>query len=335
MSRVDLASIIKKIAAMEAEEQFQAWKPRLSAMGHWERCLRQDCYHSQGYKPDKLSERSYLTMDDSSWHEELTFDWLRKGAVKVHSEQLEINKSGFTGHIDCLITLMNGETILVEHKAVNRYSFDRILKGYLPLDYITQVCHYLCSHELRALNVGSAILLMKCKDTARYLNFQVAYNHDKDSGMVELREEYSGNGELQWIIQGLFHKSWNEQSEIKVHKEFNTLPERPYRKGEDWQCDYCRYASYCWANYEYEVLGRDKRVECDAPLEEYFNVKRHVKSCEGDLKKIRNTIMGIADREQADVIACGNYHARITVTKKGSVNVRVYKNGEDDAETDE
>ena len=80
-----LAEIIPKIAGMEQNEW--DFKPRPSSAGP-ERCIRQMVYHGLGFPSEPLSGRAILVFDDSSWHEELTLDWLRKSAFKIHSEPI-------------------------------------------------------------------------------------------------------------------------------------------------------------------------------------------------------------------------------------------------------
>ncbi len=82
-----IAEVILKVAGFEKEDY--PYRPRPSCAGP-ERCLRSLCYWAQGYKRKKPSDRFYAVMDDSSWHEELTLDFLRKSSFKVHSEQMVV-----------------------------------------------------------------------------------------------------------------------------------------------------------------------------------------------------------------------------------------------------
>ncbi|MFH1627388.1 MAG: hypothetical protein ABIE47_01540, partial [Pseudomonadota bacterium] len=97
-------------------------------------------------------------------------DWLRKSIFKVHSEQMHVNVdmglpfmrqrtcktkiSGqpcgqiipaghIAGHMDFLLGNPEGKDILIEHKAINHFTFERIWRGEIPLDYVFQTSLYL------------------------------------------------------------------------------------------------------------------------------------------------------------------------------------------------
>ena len=138
-----IADIIPKLA--EFERQDYKYRPRPSNSGP-ERCIRQMVYHGLEVPRQPLPGRALLVFDDSSWHETLTGDWIRKSAYKLHSEQMliEVGSLGINlkGHIDYLITDLTGKDLLLEHKAINHFSFQRYLEGNLPLDYLTQMALY-------------------------------------------------------------------------------------------------------------------------------------------------------------------------------------------------
>ena len=81
-----LAEILPKIAQMEYKEY--DFRPRPSMAGP-ERCSRQMVFHGMGVSRSPMPGRAVMVFDDSSWHEELTADWLRKTAYKLHSQQKE------------------------------------------------------------------------------------------------------------------------------------------------------------------------------------------------------------------------------------------------------
>ena len=98
-----LADVIIKVAGMEGKERGEYY-PRPSLSGP-ERCIRQMVYWASGIKEDKkMGDRFQMTIDDSSWHETLTGDWLQKTAFKLHSEQMEVETPVGKGHIDGILT---------------------------------------------------------------------------------------------------------------------------------------------------------------------------------------------------------------------------------------
>jgi hypothetical protein len=143
-------------------------------------------YHALGYPEGKMiADRAILVMEDSSWHEELTGDALARTAFKLHSQQMGVdcadlpfdNKhychickkevDGLHGHIDGIITDMLNNEHLFEHKALNRFGFEEILKRQWPLDYFTQGVQYL--NGARKINpaIQKLIVCVKCKPTMR------------------------------------------------------------------------------------------------------------------------------------------------------------------------
>src|SRR3990167_5232823 len=118
-----LAEIIHKIAAAEyAGKKEQTYRPRPSLAGP-ERCIRQLVYMAQGKEKKSLGGRAITVMDDSAWHAELTLDWLRKSAYKVHSEEMEIRVGDMVGHIDAIVTDIIGGEYVLEHKAIAHFSW--------------------------------------------------------------------------------------------------------------------------------------------------------------------------------------------------------------------
>jgi len=111
-----ISEVILKVAGMEAEES-KPYYPRPSIAGP-ERCLRQMVYWASNTPRDKrISDRAIVVMNDSSFHETLTEDWLNKTAFRLHSQQMEVEIAELDfynppfilkGHIDGIITDMLG-----------------------------------------------------------------------------------------------------------------------------------------------------------------------------------------------------------------------------------
>ena len=83
-----LADLIIKIAGMEAKKEAE-YRPRPSSAGP-ERCLRQLVYRAQGITGKPIGNRFIMVLDDSSWHEELTADWIRKSAFQLLDQQKKV-----------------------------------------------------------------------------------------------------------------------------------------------------------------------------------------------------------------------------------------------------
>ena len=83
-----LAELIPQIAGQD-QRKFK-YRPRPSNAGP-ERCIRAMVYSALGIEPKPLPGRSILIMDDSSWHEELSADWINKSVYKLHSRQMGVN----------------------------------------------------------------------------------------------------------------------------------------------------------------------------------------------------------------------------------------------------
>ena len=106
-----LADLIPKLAVMGAKPE-QPYRPRPSSAGP-ERCIRQMVFHGLKIPRDPLPGRALLFFDDSSWHEELTADWLRTSAYKVHSEQMEVEQvdtvTAAVAEQEAIVTAKQGE----------------------------------------------------------------------------------------------------------------------------------------------------------------------------------------------------------------------------------
>jgi hypothetical protein len=163
-----IADIIPKLAEFEREDY--KYKPRPSNAGP-ERRIRQMVYHDLEVLKEPLPGRALLVFDDSSWHEELTADWIRKSAYKLHSEQMQVDLVSqgikLRGRIDYLITCLAGDDFLLEHKAISHFSLQHYLEGELPTNYLTQMCIYMRALQQIQPELTAELLLVK--NTAQYL----------------------------------------------------------------------------------------------------------------------------------------------------------------------
>lgn len=290
-----LAELIEKIAGFERRES--SYYPRPSLAGP-EKCLRQLVYMAMGVPGKKRDDRFHLVLDDSSWHEELTLDWLRKSAFKVHSEQLEIECGTvqwkgkpytIKGHIDGIVTDLTGKDYLLEHKAINHFMFQRYLERDYPLDYLTQCCLYIVGLQKLNPEIRDAILLIKNKNTAQYLEFNLSY--DSQSDLLTVNEICGSNGYRREGTQfeGLYGDAINRLNMIEHYSSTGELPPRQYTP-DDWQCNYCPYSEVCYENYEQEFNNLETLelpVEYCHLLEEYMILAEQKKTAEQRIEKIK------------------------------------------------
>lgn len=288
-----LAELIPALAGMDQKQW--TYKPRPSQAGP-SRCLRAMVYHALKIPPKPLPGRAALIFDDSSWHEILTSDWLKKSAFKIHSEQMGLNcmelKSPFLakgydkckycgskvppywihGHIDWITTDQQGIDHLTEHKAVSHYSFEVYETGEtIPMDYICQTVLYdnALKYIVMKENLGFAILLVKNKNTSRYMEYHLSYDDQEDLVQIEVnRVTYNEEGFplLEFVRQDFIeHVIKNIRLKFTMVDEYvakNTLPKREYDI-DSWQCDYCRWNNYCLEEYKKEMKERKDLVELD------------------------------------------------------------------------
>lgn len=238
-----LAEIIPKIAAAEQFEKGKRdrrYRPRASASG-LERCLRADVYHGLDVPREPFPGRAMLIFDDATWQEELTADWIRKSAFKLHSEQMEltvfeVNGKPVYGHIDGIITDPAGIDRLWEHKAINMFTFGKYELGEIPRDYIYQCCSYINGLRKEAPGINEAILLIKNKNTAQYMEFLIKYDFDKDSAEIILTvaDGKVKNDKLA-VMENIIKSAIERFETIQKYIDGKKLPLRPYDI-DHWRC---------------------------------------------------------------------------------------------------
>lgn len=324
-----LADIILKIAGQFQEQEEHHYYPRPSMAGK-ERCTRQMVYHGLNYPHDPLAGRAVIIFSDSSFHEDLTADWIRKSAYQLHSEQMEINVDmGFdfklTGHIDGVVTDLMGVDYLWEHKAVNHFSWQKYWDGTIPYDYVSQCCIYLRGLHADNPNIQKASLLIKNKNTAAYMEFIIFYNYDQDVAVVETAT--NSNGEVKEInetildaVKSCFEKFQRVNDCIKN----KTLPPRDYFIGDDWHCDYCAYGKTCWAGYkkEFAELKTDTLLsdEVETMIRYYKELGGQKSDIEKEYKelsrKIKDTMKEIGAREGR----AGAYIVKLSLTETNRID---------------
>lgn len=298
-----LAEIIPKIAGMNQRDW--KYKHRCSNATYGEKCIRQQVYQSLDLPAKSLPGRSLLIMDDSSWHEELTADWIRKSTYKLHSQQMKvkvymINGKWVEGSIDYIITDLNGEDYITEHKAINHFTFTKYEEAIeLPYDYVSQVCHYIKGLKKDTGKLMRGLLLIKNKNTSRYIEYYIDYDEQEDIARCQLfTMDYEGNPEgvlvlvKEFFVEQVLTRAKKRFEEVDEYVRKKTLPKRQYTI-DDWHCQYCRYAGLCWQDYEKEVDERKENIRIDdkkfiADSKVYLLNKAQLKELSKQAKELEN-----------------------------------------------
>ena len=324
-----LADVILKIAGQFQEKEDSKYYPRPSMAGP-ERCIRQMVYHGLNFPHDPLAGRAVMIFSDSSFHEDLTADWIRKSAFQLHSEQMEVISDfdfdfTLTGHIDGIITDLLGNDFLWEHKAINHFSWQKYWDGTIPYDYVAQCCIYLHGLYKDNKNLNRAVLLLKNKNTAAYMEYIIYYDVHQDRATVEQAVNSAGDiKQVHEIIENAVGKCFDKFSAVNEYIRTQTLPKRQYFIGDDWHCDYCAYGKTCWEGYktEFTELKTATMLPDDvADMLRYYKElgaqKTAIESEYKDLaEKIRDTMKEIGAREGR----AGEYIAKLSLIESSRID---------------
>lgn len=296
-----IADLIPKLAEFEREEDHEYY-PRPSCSGP-ERCIRQMVYWGLKIPKAPLPGRTLLVFDDGNWHEELTKDWLRKSAYQVHSEQLDISVSGslysnmgivLTGHIDWIMTDPLGVDILVEHKAINHFTWQKFSDGdELPLDYLHQMGIYFRGIQNINPDVKTGLLLIKNKNTAQYLEMAITYDQATDTlTVVSVTTSTGETHEINKEFVGINRASFDKFAEVNRLIKAKELPKRQYDI-DHWRCSYCQWAGECYKNYdaEFQAMAVDQEL-----AEEWETKAGYYKQLSGEINSRKKELDELKDR---------------------------------------
>jgi hypothetical protein len=324
-----LSRIITKVAGMTKEKR-QKYYPRPSSAGP-ERCIRQMTYHSRGIPEDsEMGDRFVIVLNDSSFHEDLTADWVRKTAFQLSSEQMEVEGplvlgKPLKGSIDGVITDLLGIDRLWEHKAINHFQFQKYWGGMWPMDYIAQCCIYILG--LRKVNpeINQAVLLIKNKNTSQYMDMVIEYDEEADTAKVIEMEKSSGEVVVMKDkpiveIHGVVGSAVAKFEEIDRHTKAETLPDRPHDNPDEFPCSYCSWLQTCWEGYEEEF----DRLTDDLQLEEewyntckyYLETDMHYANYRDERQELREQILDTLKGQGARSGRIGPYAVKIMTRKK-------------------
>jgi hypothetical protein len=324
-----IAELLHKVAGFEKSRS--KYYPRPSLAGP-ERCLRQLCYMAQSVEGKAMEDRFVVVLDDSSWHEELTADWLRKSTFQLHSQQMvvECGRVPFNGyihvmkgHIDGILTDLGGVDRLWEHKAINHFAFQRYCNEEYPLDYLTQCILYLIGLQKVQPEINEGILLLKNKNTSQYLEFLLSYDSGND--ILVVKEVISSNGKRREgeMFLNLNRNALVRFEEIEKHRIKRTLPERQFDLG-NWHCDYCPYGEICWENYEQEFAQFAQGIELDPETSEmvrqYREVSLQMKEIEKRQDELKGSIKRCLKKAQVSKGKAGELLVSLTLQKRSDID---------------
>lgn len=298
-----IADILVKVAGFEREDLHEYY-PRPSLAGP-ERCIRQMVYWASGAPRDReMGDRFRMTIDDSSWHEYLSADWIRKSPYQLSSEQMEVMTAVGKGHIDGVLTDVLLQDYHYEHKALNHFSFVRYWSGDdYPLDYITQTCLYNDGLRLHNPEITTSVLLIKNKNTAQYIDYKIFYDAEKDA--ANILEVCHSNGEKKigtplYVMENVIKGACNKFDAVAYHVDQQTIPDRQYNLG-DWRCDFCLWSLTCWKDYEkdYAKLSEDAKIEGDVAdlCRLYLQVAITEKEAAAHKEELRNKVIRLLQEQ--------------------------------------
>jgi len=320
-----LAELIPKVAEMTNEEEHPFY-PRPSSAGP-ERCIRQMVYHGLNTPRKPLPGRAIIIFSDSSFHEDLTADWIRKTAFRLHSEQMKVScrPPMKEGSIDGIVTDMLGVDTLLEHKALNHFTFQRYWNGELLLDYLTQTAIYTDAIQ-REINpeLNEAILLIKNKNTAQYLEFLCRYNSIADELIILEKTHSNGESEkLDITIDKPVTKACEKFNQVLDYIEKQTLPKRQYEI-DSWRCEYCGWGTTCWQGYEkeYAELKTDAMLPNEvADLVHYYKESgAHINEMKKEYEGLKTNIKDFMKEAEAREGRAGKYLVKLKLKETASID---------------
>jgi len=249
-----IADVILKVAGMEQDFWSQEYRPRPSAAGQ---CIRALVYRRMGVTPQPSPDRLAIVFDDGHWHEELTAAWIAKTSFTLHSQQAEVTCGlvcgrPLKGHIDGILGDVAGVDRLLEHKALNHFTWQRyaaIIEDGGSIEkadsYYIQTQLYLCSEEISGMGITEAILLIKNKNTGQYLEFILTPH------------------------PAIAAAALAKLNDVETFAATEEVPPRPFNRATDWQCDYCPFSERCWQGYKEDRKElREYDPELDAAVTE-------------------------------------------------------------------
>lgn len=327
-----LAELIHPLAAMGAQDW--PYRPRPSSAGP-NQCVRKLVYHAREFPRRQAHGRFLVVLDDSSWHEELTLNWIEQSAFQLRDRQTEVvcgetvfagEPHTILGHIDGIVKDLLGIDRLLEHKAIEHFTFQRYAEGDYPLDYFAQVCFYL--HGITQLNpdIDEALLLIKNKNQSAYLEYRLHYDVPNDR--LTVSEIVQSNGERSFPNQdviGLYQQALARFAQIEQHRADQTLPDRPYDDDSDYHCQYCPYSRLCWEGHVAPVLTNTVPLSPDmaALAAEYLDLDARIKPLNKRFDQVKKLLKAGLKAEQASEAEGHGFIVRINQSTQTRHDVKL------------
>lgn len=316
-----IAEILHQIARMDQPQEPRVYRPRPSLAGP-QRCIRQMTYQRMGLETDRdLSGRFLHVLDDSSWHEELTGDWIGKTAYQLHSRQMGVtlprafpwlpdreficklcnqmvNEQDLHGHIDGILTDLLLTDWLYDHKAVSHFTFEAYWQQKeTPDDYFAQLTTYTKALHRDLPDLNRHIMVVKNKNTAGFLEYQSHYDQAADKLTVYKMTRHTGEViEMELVQEHVVERTIDKFKQVEDHAVTTTLPARPY-ESDHWRCRYCSYFDSCWSTYAQEVKSKSLAgvVQLDGEeadrIGRYYALNRSIKQLEEQKDEMNTAIV--------------------------------------------
>jgi len=298
-----LADILHKLAAQFQEDQ-HSYRPRPSASGP-ERCERSLVYHARDTTASPFPGRALHVFNDGNWHQELTADWIRKSAFRIHSEGMKVQTPVGPGEIDGILTDLLRIDRLYEHKSINHFGFEKVWKGTWPLDYLAQVALYISGLQKDNPDITQGILLLKNKNTAQFLEIIVEYDAKADSlTLLEMLRSDGQRSKPDFVMERICQNAVEKFQRVEKHRKEGTLPPRPFEVGTEYPCSYCRWAQTCWEGYEqeFEALAKDENLaeveELETLCAYYLETSGHESEMKKEKERLRDIIRGVLEERK-------------------------------------
>ncbi len=208
------------------------------------------------------------------------------------------------GHIDGVITDIADIDRLWEHKAINFYAFDRYWSGddEWPIDYFTQCCLYVRGLQKVNPKINEALLQMKNKNTAQYIDYQLRYDTETDT--LEVLEIEHSNGDVRaadagfalHTVPNILGNAMERFKQIEAYRLERKLPRRPYPLDTYYPCGWCGWRDLCAENYIEEARKSRKPARAKLPdtleedIKEYYQVSLTYSQAEKRKKQLKELI---------------------------------------------
>jgi len=216
------------------------------------------------------------------------------------------------GQIDCIATdEINNRDWLIEHKAINHFTFQKYWNGEVPMDYFAQTMIYFES-LLKVAPLSGAVLLVKNKNTSAYLEYLIV-NH-------KVIKRTNSNGEVIEMdidLLNIVKESCDKFNKVNDYISKKTLPPRQYFIGDNWQCEYCGWGKRCWENYKKEFTELKTDIMLPGDVADMLRYYKELGAQKGDIEKEYKDLSGKIKKTMKEIGAregrAGEYIAKLSL----------------------